>query len=102
MNKVEKAKGGSAIRRTGEHTVTRDDARCSFERALVHFNVANKLTGTSLGAEKRRIRCCAPTRERWEANSIDADQGKLKNFFRPFSGNHSRTDLLFSSGGLLA
>jgi hypothetical protein len=79
MNKVEKAKGGSAIRRTGEHAVTRDDARCSFERALVHFNVANKLTGSSLGAEKRRIRCCAPTRERWEANSIDADQGKLKN-----------------------
>jgi hypothetical protein len=79
VNELKKAKGGNAVRRRGEHTVTKDDLRCSFEMALVHFNVANKLTRSSLGAEGKEIRCCAPTRERWQANSTDANQSVLKN-----------------------
>jgi hypothetical protein len=52
---VENAKGGKSVHKVGELTVAEDNLRCSFEMALVHFRVANKLTGSSLGAEKRRF-----------------------------------------------
>jgi hypothetical protein len=55
MNRWKRRKAKAPSAEWGRHTVARDDARCGFEIAFVHFNVANKLTGNSLGAEKRRF-----------------------------------------------
>jgi hypothetical protein len=76
MNSWERANGGSAIRKIGEHSVAEDELRCGFEMALVHFRIANKLTGSSFGAEVRRFDVLRRQENAGRRTRTDADQGK--------------------------